>query len=59
MPRTDNDGAFCRKELEEFCKKCGIAWKNTTPYTPEKNGVVERMKKKLMERQEACSMLSG
>ena len=32
--RTDNDGEFCSKESEEFCKKCGITQKKTTPYTP-------------------------
>lgn len=29
--RIDNGGEFCKKEFEEFCKKCGIAWKKTTP----------------------------
>ena len=23
--RTDNGGEFCKKEFEEFCKKCSIA----------------------------------
>ena len=23
--RTNNGGEFCKKEFEEFCKKCGIA----------------------------------
>ena len=55
--RTDNGGEFCSKEFEEFCKKCGIAWQKTTPYTPQQNGVAERMNKTLMER--ARSMLSG
>eukprot|EP00253_Pinus_taeda_P018118 PITA_18118 len=55
--RTDNDGEFCSKEFEEFSKKCGIAWQKTTPYTPEQNGVAERMNKTLIER--ARSMLSG
>jgi len=55
--RKNNGGEFCSKEFEEFCKKCGIAWKKTTPYTPEQNGVVERMNKTLMER--ARSMLGG
>jgi hypothetical protein len=41
--RTDNGGEFCRNEFEEFCKKCGIERQNTTPYTPQQNGVVERM----------------
>eukprot|EP00253_Pinus_taeda_P004569 PITA_04569 len=55
--RTDNGGELCNKELEEFCKKCGIAWQKTTPYTPQQNGVAERMNKTLMER--ARSVLTG
>ena len=54
---TDNGGEFCNKEFEEFCKKCGIARQNNTPYTPQKNGVAERMNRTLMEN--ARSMLSG
>eukprot|EP00253_Pinus_taeda_P016451 PITA_16451 len=56
VQRTDNGGEFCSKEFEEFCKKCGISRQRTTPYTPQQNGVVERMNKTLMER--ARSMLS-
>ena len=48
--RTDNGGEFCGNEFEEFCKKCGIARQKTTPYTPQQNGVVERMNKTLMEK---------
>eukprot|EP00253_Pinus_taeda_P025205 PITA_25205 len=55
--RTDNGGEFCSKEFEEFCKNCGIARQKTTPYTPQQNGVVERMNKTLMER--VRNMLSG
>eukprot|EP00253_Pinus_taeda_P027759 PITA_27759 len=55
--RTDNGEEFCSKEFEEFCKKCGIALQKTTPYTPQENGVAERVNKTLMER--ARSMLSG
>jgi len=54
--RTNNGGDFCSKEFEEFCKKCGIAQQKPTPYTPQQNGVEERMNKPLMER--ARSMLS-
>ena len=57
MLRTDNGGEFCKKEFEEFCKKCGIARQKTTPYTPQQNGVAERMNRTLMEK--ARSMLSG
>jgi hypothetical protein len=55
--RTDNGGEFCGNEFEKFCKKCGIARKKTTPYTPQQNGVVERMNRTLMEK--SRSMLSG
>ena len=55
--RTDNGGEFCGNEFEEFCKKCGIARQKTTPYTPQQNGVAERMNRTLMEK--ARSMLSG
>ena len=55
--RTDNGGEFCGNDLEEFCKKCGIARQKTTPYTPQQNGVAERMNRTLMEK--ARCMLSG
>jgi transposase InsO family protein len=48
--RTDNGGEFCGNEFEEFCKKCGIARQKTTPYTPQQNGVAERMNRMLMEK---------
>ena len=46
--RTDNGGEFCRNEFKELCKKCGVERKKTTPYTPQQNGVAERMNMKLM-----------
>jgi hypothetical protein len=55
--RIDNGGEFCGNEFEEFCKKCGIARKKTTPYTPQQNGVAERMNRTLMEKER--SMLNG
>jgi hypothetical protein len=30
-----NGGEFCGNEFEKFCKKCGIARKKATPYTPQ------------------------
>ena len=55
--RTDNGGEFCSTEFEQFCKEQGIERHKTTPYTPQQNGVVERMNRTLMEK--ARSMLSG
>lgn len=40
--RTYNSGEFCSKEFEEFYKKNGIAWKKTTPYKPQQNGIAKR-----------------
>jgi hypothetical protein len=37
--RTENGGEFYGNEFEELCKKCSIARKKTTPYTPQQNGV--------------------
>jgi transposase InsO family protein len=55
--RTDNGDELCAKQFDQFCKQCGIAHQNTTPYTPQQNGVVEIMNKTLMEK--TRSMLSG
>ena len=55
--RTNNGGEFCGNEFEDFCKKCGIARQNTNPYTPQHNGVVERINRMLMEKEK--SMLSS
>jgi hypothetical protein len=55
--RTDNGREFCRNEFEELCKKCSIERQKTTPYTPQHNGVAERMNMMLMEKSRC--MLSG
>jgi hypothetical protein len=55
--RIDNGRDFCGNEFEEFYKKCGIARQRTTPYTPQQNGVAERMNMTLMEK--ARCMLNG
>jgi transposase InsO family protein len=57
VSRTDNGGELCGKEFDQFFKQCGISCQNTTPYTPQKNGVFERMNRTLMDK--ARSMLSG
>ena len=46
--RTDNGAELCSKEFEELCNKSGMARHKTTPYTPQQNGVAERMNKTLM-----------
>jgi hypothetical protein len=48
--RIDNGREFYRNEFEEFCKKCSITRHKTNPYTPQQNGVAERMNMTLMEK---------
>jgi hypothetical protein len=55
--RNDNNGEFYGKEFDQFCRQCGIACQNTTPYTPQQNGVAQRMNRTLMDK--GRSMLSG
>jgi hypothetical protein len=55
--RIVNDRDFCSNEFEEFCKKCSIERHKNTPYTPQQNGVLERMNKTLMEKSRC--ILSG
>ena len=55
--RTDNGTEFTSKEFDNYCKKDGIERHKTTVYTPQQNGVAERMNMTLLER--ARSMLSN
>jgi hypothetical protein len=57
VSRIDNNGEFYGNEFKELYKKCIIARKNTTPYTPKQNGVTKIMSMTLMEKQR--TMLSG
>ena len=54
--RTDNGGEYISHELEEYLKSKGISHELTVPYTPEQNGVAERLNRTLMEA--ARSMIS-
>jgi transposase InsO family protein len=47
--RTDKGGEYTSKEFEEFCKQRGILHQTSVPYTPEQNGVAERMNRTLVE----------
>ncbi|WZZ85883.1 hypothetical protein YC2023_114462 [Brassica napus] len=47
--RTDRGGEFTSKEFQEFCNKEGIKCQLTASYTPQRNGVVERRNRTLME----------
>ncbi|KAJ8717783.1 hypothetical protein PYW07_005713 [Mythimna separata] len=48
--RSDNGKEYCNKELSNFLAASGIRHQTSTPYTPEQNGLAERMNRTLVER---------
>lgn len=54
--RTDNGLEYCNKQFDVFCKDKGIVRHKTCAYTPQQNGVAERMNRTIMEK--VRSMLS-
>lgn len=48
--RSDGGKEYCNHEFENFCKRSGIVHQKTNAYTPEQNGVSERMNRTLVER---------
>ena len=48
--RTDNGLEFCNNAFNVFCKKNGIERHRTCAYTPQQNGVAERMNRTIMEK---------
>jgi len=54
--RTDNGGEYISNEFKDYLKSRGIHHELTVPYTPEQNGVAERLNCALVEV--ARSMMS-
>lgn len=48
--RTDNSTEYCSNEFHKFCKANGIQHQLTNAYTPQQNGVAERMNRTLIEK---------
>lgn len=48
--RTDNGSEFCNENMESILRKTGVKHQKTTPYTPEQNGLCERMNRTLIEK---------
>ena len=55
--RTDNGGEFCSDVFDDYCRKEGIVRHHTIPYTPQQNGVAERMNRTIISK--ARCMLSN
>ncbi|GMF62517.1 unnamed protein product [Phytophthora fragariaefolia] len=47
--RSDNGGEYKSRAMAKFCSERGIVQKFTPPYTPQLNGVAERMNRTLVE----------
>ncbi|KAH9764272.1 hypothetical protein KPL70_001465 [Citrus sinensis] len=56
--RTDNGLEYCSKEFEDFYKYKGIARHRTVTYTPQQNGLAERMNRTIIERVR-CMLLNA
>lgn len=54
--RTDNGGEYVSNEFKEYLKRKGIRHETSVPYTPEQNGVAERLNRTLCEK--ARSMIA-
>ncbi|KAH9669015.1 hypothetical protein KPL70_021617 [Citrus sinensis] len=48
--RTDNGLEFCSKVFEEYCQKHGIKRHKTVRFTPQQNGLAERMNRTLVDK---------
>lgn len=48
--RTDNGLEFCSKEFEKYLQDAGIIHQKTNPYTPEQNGLCERLNRTIVEK---------
>ena len=47
--RSDNGGEYTSKASEDYCSSKGVRHETSVPYTPQQNGVAERMNRTLME----------
>ncbi|KAE8963868.1 hypothetical protein PF011_g28877 [Phytophthora fragariae] len=48
--RSDNGTEFVNKEMDRLCASNGIVHQKTEPYSPQQNGVAERMNRTIMEK---------
>ncbi|KAL0811972.1 hypothetical protein ABMA28_009370 [Loxostege sticticalis] len=48
--RTDNGTEYTNKEFADFLRSSGIKHQTSTPYTPQQNGLAERMYRTLVEK---------
>lgn len=56
--RTDNGSEYCGKEFQRLLRQSGIQHFRTAPYTPEHNGLIERMNRTIIEKAR-CMLLDA
>ncbi|KAL2235740.1 UNVERIFIED_CONTAM: Retrovirus-related Pol polyprotein from transposon TNT 1-94 [Sesamum indicum] len=57
--RTDNGLEFCNKNFSDMCEEFGIKRHKTNPYTPQQNGIAERMNRTLLDKVRCLLISSG
>lgn len=57
--RSDNGGEYLSNRFSSFLKSNGIVHQTTCPYSPEQNGVAERINRTLIERVRCMLIDSG
>lgn len=55
----DNGSEFINTMMDNYCKELGIHLHKTAPYTPQQNGVVERMNQTVVNMARAMMIQSG
>lgn len=48
--RCDNGGEYSSNEFKKYCREQGVSLEYTTAYSPQLNGVAERMNRTLVEK---------
>ncbi|CAI5726240.1 unnamed protein product [Peronospora farinosa] len=57
--RSDNGTEFVNKAMDTFCQRNGIVHQKTVPYSPQQNGVAERMNRTIMEKARSMMHYKG
>ncbi|GAB0095500.1 uncharacterized protein DMENIID0001_108920 [Sergentomyia squamirostris] len=57
--RSDNGKEYVNKVFSDFCKLHGIQHQKTAPYSPQQNGLAERMNRTLMDKVRCMLIDSG
>ena len=57
--RSDNGREYCSKEFGDYLKAKGITHQTTVPYSPEQNGISERMNRTLVEAARSMMFHAG